>query len=189
MQQSIIINGPAAKSIPLQEKVVSLLVNSQRKGSPTWIFIWQILLPWVGWTIHCRGSKGCVTSQEDASGFPPGDSTPSCPPQDGLDPSSMRPQPVRIIRPQIKLQLVQEKTRQTHDLQHRPLHPAEVNPPWPSHLMTMFKVFLWKIQIQDSPRHLHSVSPPPAYWRAAQPFRGLFWKCSFHLKSPDTALI
>ena len=141
---------------------MSLLVNSQRKGSPTWIFIWKILLPWVGWTFHYHGSKACVTSQEDASGFPPGDSTPSCLPQDGLDPSSMRPQPVRIrrphVKPQIKLQLVKEKTRQTHDLQHRPLHPAEVDPPRRTHLCLKFSLEKFKFKT-----HLDTFTPRPLH--------------------------
>ena len=117
-------------SIPLQEKIQFLLLDSQTLGSPTFGFQMSV-------------AKGCVTSQEDASEFPLEGSTPSCPLRDGLDLSSTRPQPGGG-----------EPLSSSH-LHHCPLDPAEVDPPKAAHLRTFAPCTLHKLA--DRQGHLFGV--------------------------------
>ena len=107
-------------------------------------------------------AKGCATSQEGAFEFPLEGSTPSCPLRDGLDLSSTRPQPGGG-----------EPLSSSH-LHHRPLDPAEVDPPKAAHLRTFAPCTLHKLA--DRQGHLFGV---------VSQFL-ILWD---HLKSPDTTLV
>ena len=79
-------------SIPLREKVQFLLLDFQTLRSPTFGFHSQSIFVAEG-RLNIGSQSLYITAQADASEFPPEDSTPSCPLRDGLDLSSMRPQP------------------------------------------------------------------------------------------------